>query len=101
MVTPQTPKTTIVQQNPDGTTSITTNQLDVTSTPIKTLITALKKTNIDVSANNISTLQTVEGPQSIEYTVVLANPSGTPTKQVSAVQSKDTQQTVVTDIVSL
>lgn len=97
----QPPRTTIVQQNADGTTSITTNQLDLTATSTKTVISALKKTTIDLTSNTISTLQTVEGPKAVEYTVVLADASGTPTKQVTVVQSKESQQTVVTDVVTL
>jgi hypothetical protein len=100
-VTQHPPTTTVIDHQSDGSTSVTTNKVDITSREAKTIFAALKHSNIDTTTTTISTLQTIEGPRAIEYIVVLSDASGSPIKQVTIVQSKESEQTIVTDVLSI
>jgi hypothetical protein len=97
----ESPKTTIVETKNDGTTSIITNSIDYTQNTTKTIITALKQNNIDTTTNKISSLETVEGPNSIQYTLVLGDLLGNPTKQVTISQDKQSSVTTLIDVTSI
>ncbi len=101
LVVSEAPTTTIIQTQNDGTSSIITNKVDYSHEVTKTIINTLTKNNIDTSSSKIESIQTVEGPKSIEYTLVLGDLLGKPTKQVTVIQSKETNQTTVIDITSL
>jgi hypothetical protein len=101
VVVNEVPKTTVIEQNNDGTSSVITNKVDYSSKETKTIISTLKHNNIDTTTTTISSLQTIDGPKSIQYTVVLEDSSGNPSKQVTIIQSKDTQETTVTDVLNI
>lgn len=101
LVISEAPTTTIIQSQNDGTSSVITNKVDYSQEVTKTIITTLTKNNIDTSSSKIQSIQTVEGPKSIEYTLVLGDLLGNPTKQVTVIQSKQTNKTTVIDITSL
>jgi hypothetical protein len=62
------------------------------------VVIALKQNNIPTTLTIIQTLQYTEGSKSTEYVVVLSDNSGNPSKQITLIQSKDTNVTVVTDV---
>lgn len=55
----QTPKTTIIHAQNDGTTSVTTNHIDYSETHTKVVMSSLKQNNIDTTTHQISSIQTV------------------------------------------
>lgn len=101
VVVHEVPRTTVIEQHNDGTTSVITNKVDYSSKETKTIISTLKHNNIDTTTIKISSLETIEGPKSIQYTVVLEDSNGNPTKQVTIVQSKETEQTTVIDVLNI
>lgn len=58
------PQAIVVQQNNDGTKTITTNHIDYTQTEVKSIVHSLKQINIDTTATNIASIRTTEGPKS-------------------------------------
>ena len=60
----------------------------ILTTLTKVVLSSLKQNNIDTTTHHISSIQTVEGPRSIEYTIVLGDLAGAPTKEVTIVQNK-------------
>lgn len=72
-VTSTTPQAMIIQKNSDGTTSITTNQIDENQPEIKTVLSALRQQGIDTTTQTIQSIQTTDGPGSVDYTVVLGD----------------------------
>ena len=95
------PTATIVTENSDHTKTITTNKIDVTTTEVKTVIKTLEQNHISSTESHIESLQTTEGPKSIEYVVVLADAHGHPTKQVTINEDKATKVTSVVDYTTL
>jgi hypothetical protein len=51
------PKAYIIQENNDGTTTVTTNKIDISSPSIVSLLHTLEKANIPVSASTVKSIQ--------------------------------------------
>lgn len=85
----------------DGTTSVTTNNIDYSLPSTKHIITTLKQNKIDTTTTEISSISTIEGQHSIQYTLILSDLAGTPTKQATIIQDKQTNQTTLTDVTSI
>lgn len=85
----------------DGTTSVTTNNIDYSLHSTKNIITTLKQNKIDTTTTEISSISTIEGQHSIQYTLILTDLAGTPTKQATIIQDKQTNQTTLTDVTSI
>lgn len=95
------PTATIVTENKDGTTTVTTNKIDKSQTSVKTVVETLKKSSINIDSSKIESLQTTEGPKSIEYVAVLVDSHGTPSKQVTITQDKVTKETTIIDYTTI
>ena len=92
---------TIFSENKDGTETITTNKIDYSKTEVKTVVKTLEKNHITTVDTKIESLQTTEGPKSIEYVVVLSDKQGHPTKQITITEDKETKETTVIDYTTL
>lgn len=77
------PTATIISQNNDGTTTITTSKIDSTKREVKTVLETLNKNSINTDVSKIASLQQTEGPRSTQYVAVLADKDGNPTTQVT------------------
>lgn len=97
----QKPTATIVTENKDGTTTVTTNKIDKSQTSVKTVVETLKKSSINIDSSKIESLQTTEGPKSIEYVAVLVDAHGTPSKQVTITLDKQTKETTIVDYTTI
>lgn len=82
------PASTIIVENNDGTTTITTNKIETTQQEVQTVVQTLKTNSISISPSNIASLQYTEGPKSIQYVAVLNDNNGNPSKQVTIIEEK-------------
>lgn len=85
------PTATVINTNEDGTTTVTTSNIDTSKPQVQTLITALKKNGIDTTTTKIESMQYTENTKSIEYVAVLADSKGNAVKQVTISQDKQTK----------
>ena len=95
------PTATIITENKDGTTTVTTNKIEKSQTSVKTVVETLKKSSINIDSSKIESLQTTEGPKSTEYVAVLVDSHGTPSKQVTITQDKVTKETTIIDYTTI
>jgi hypothetical protein len=91
------PTATILESNQDGTTTVTTSNIDPSKPQVQTLIAALKKNGIDTTVIKLESMQYTEGPKAIEYVAVLADSKGNPTRQVTISQDKQTKEITLID----
>lgn len=91
------PSTTSITHNNDNTQTVTTNNIDVSTTQVQIVLLTLADNNIGVSPEQIESLQYTEGPKSVEYVAVLKDSNGQPYKQLTLLHDKPTNTTTIID----